>query len=506
MPGAYTSDMENLLRMEHVRKSYDGTQALQDVSLSVQAGEVHALMGENGAGKSTLGKIIAGAVLPDSAEIYWQGRRVDLKTPIEAQKLGIGIVFQELDIFPNLSVAENIVIGNLQVERRQYVNWRELISFCAPFLERVGLTVDPKIRAGDLRMGEMQLVSIARALSFNARLIVMDEPTSSLTGDAVDRLHSLIRQLKSAGVSIVYVSHKMEEILRISDRVSILRDGRNVGTCRTEETTIDQIISMMVGRELSTRAPRQAIAAGKVTLRAEHLSTSNIRDISFELKSGEVLGVAGLVGSGRSELGAALFGLDRITSGTIVLKDHPFRPRSARDAIRQGLCLLPEDRKLAGLMMRMSVRQNTTMASLDRFQTAGYIHAGQELNAARPIHRRIRLRAASDTIDVETLSGGNQQKVLFAKWLLADPDVLFLDDPTRGVDIGAKQDIYDLIAQLALEGKSIIFVSSELPELLLNCDRILVMNERSCAGILDGSTATQEQIMALAVTPGALKA
>ena len=490
--------MEPLLRIEHANKHYEGTRALVDVSFSVLPGEVHALMGENGAGKSTLSKIIAGAEQADSADIYWRGERVQIASPMAAQRLGIGIVFQELDVFPNLSIAENIVIGNLHLERRAYVNWRELVAFTKPFLDQVGLTVGPRARVGDLRAGERQLVAIARALSFQANLILMDEPTSSLPEDAVERLFSVIRRLKANGVSIVYVSHKMKEILEIADRVTVLRDGATIRTRRTQETTIEEIIAMMVGRDLAARPERKGTEPGEILLSVERLKTEKIRDVSFNLRRGETLGIAGLVGAGRSELGAALFGLDRIEAGTIRLEGREIRPKSARDALEAGIGLLPEDRKLEGLMMQMSVGENTTMASLARFQKFGFLRRRSEARAAEPVHRRMRLKAASNSIDVGSLSGGNQQKVLFSKWLLKNPVVLFLDDPTRGIDIGAKQDIYAIMEELAEEGKGILFVSSELPELLDNCHRILVLCEGRSTGILDARSATQEQIMALA--------
>ncbi|HWF37738.1 MAG TPA: sugar ABC transporter ATP-binding protein [Candidatus Acidoferrales bacterium] len=490
--------MQPLLHAEHVNKHYEGTRALQDASFSVLPGEVHALVGENGAGKSTLSKIIAGVVQPDTADIRWKGETVPIASPLQAQQLGIGIVFQELDLFPSLSIAENLVIGNLQVERRPFVNWRELVAFCSPFLHQVALAINPRTRVGDLRMAEMQLVSIARALSFKAHLILMDEPTSSLSDDAVERLFLLIRQLKTNGVSIVYVSHKMKEISEISDRITVLRDGATIGTRNTRDTNLDEIINMMVGRELAARAGKMGSQPGELFFSVEHLHSAKIRDISFHLHRGEILGVAGLVGAGRSELGAALFGLDRLTAGTIRLNGRDILPRSPQDAIRAGLGLLPEDRKLEGLMMQMSVVENTTMASLARFQSLGFIHRRKEMNESQPVHKRIRLRSSSDKIQVGTLSGGNQQKVLFSKWLLADPEVLFLDDSTRGIDIGAKQDIYAIVEDLAKQGKGIIFVSSELPELLQNCHRILVMCEGECTGIVDARSTTQEQIMALA--------
>ena len=492
-----------LLRVEHACKRYDGAVALDDAHLSILKGEVLALMGENGAGKSTMSKILAGAVKPDSAEIAIDGQSVTLSSPAVAQRMGIGIIYQELDLFPHLTIAENIVIGNLDFESRQWVNRRRLLSFCRPFLEQVGLNIDPNVAVGKLPIGQMQLVAIARALSLKARLILMDEPTSALTDDAVQQLFQLIRQLQASGVSIVYVSHKMEEIFQIADRITVMRDGKTVGTKLTSETNMAEIIRMMVGRELSAHTSTMGQASADLLLQVDRMSTSKLRNVSFDLRHGEVLGVAGLVGAGRSELGAALFGIDRITGGTVALNGTVIKPLDPRTMMNAGIGLVPEDRKLQGLMMQMSVRENATMATLGRYQRFGFLARGKEQDAMAISKQALGLKAASDTMRARGLSGGNQQKVLLAKVLLSHPDVLFLDDPTRGIDVGAKQDIYQLIARLAGEGKGIIFVSSELPELLGRCHRILVMREGRCAGILDGREASQESIMHLA-TMGSL--
>jgi ribose transport system ATP-binding protein len=462
---------------------------------------VHALVGENGAGKSTLAKILSGAVRPDSADIYWQGERVSLSSPLDAQRLGIGVIYQELDLFPNLTVAENLVIGNLRVERRQWVRPRDLEEFCCPFLEQVGLADEMRARAGSLPIGKLQLVAVARALSFGARLILMDEPTSSLSDDAVETLFRLIRRLKEQGVSVVYVSHKMDEIYRICDRVTVLRDGATIGTRDIAGTPVDELIAMMVGRELSAASPPPAAAPGEVLLSVSGLSAKGVRGVTFDLRRGEVLGVAGLVGAGRSELGAALFGLNPVATGSIRINGREVRPRSPREALRDGIGLLPEDRKLEGLMMRLSVLENTTLAVLHRFQRFGFTSRRGERAAAEAAHRQTVLKAASWDAPVSSLSGGNQQKVLLAKWLLAGPEALFLDDPARGIDVGAKRDIYEIIAGLAAQGKGVILVSSELPELLRLSDRILVLREGRQCGILDARTATQEQILSLASMP-----
>jgi ribose transport system ATP-binding protein len=453
-------------------------------SFGLAAGEVHALIGENGAGKSTLAKIIAGSVRADAGETFIDDSPVEIKHPLDAQRLGIGIIYQELDLFPHLSVAENIAIG-------RPVKFSELSRFAQPFLDQVGLAASPRTMLGSLRAGEMQLVAIARALASHARILIMDEPSSSLFDDAVERLFRLIADLKKRGVAIVYVSHRMDEIFRICDRATVLRDGVTVGTRVIAEATPDELIRMMVGREIES-APRPVPVAGPVLLSVSDLCTAKLQDISFELRKGEVLGIAGLVGAGRSELGAALFGLDRRRSGTIRLEGREIHPRSPAEAIKLGIALVPEDRKREGLMMQMSVAEN---AALGRFTRLGMIDAAEEAAALDPVFRGLRLKTASPSARVSTLSGGNQQKVLLARCLLRNPRVLFLDDPTRGIDVGAKQEIYSIIEALKSEGKGIIFVSSELPELLRSADRILVMREGRGIAILDAAEATQERIM-----------
>jgi len=481
-----------------IDKRYDGVHALRNVSLDIEEGEVHALVGENGAGKSTLGKVIAGVVRCDRGRIEVCGKPSAIHHPLDAQRLGIGIIFQELDLFPNLTVGENIMVGNLSVKTGALVRMSEVERFCRPWLAQVGLAELPVSKMlGELQIAEVQLVAIARALSMNAKVLVMDEPTSSLPDDAVDNLFRLIRSLKETGVAVIYVSHKMNEIFTIADRITVLRDGSLIGTKRVDETTIEEVISMMVGRNLEVLR-KENRTFGDVLLDVRGLCTHKLRNVSFQVRAGEVLGVSGLVGAGRSELGAALFGLDRIVSGTILLKGENYTPRTPRDAIRKGLGLLPEDRKLQGLCMQNSVRENSTLTILSRLETAGVVRRAEETKAMQAVHGKTRLKAASYEEPVSSLSGGNQQKVLLAKWLLADPDVIFLDDPTRGIDIGAKHDVYELIAELAAAGKGILFVSSELPELLRCSDRIMVMAEGRVSGIVDAGNATQNEIIKLA--------
>ena len=490
--------MPNLLQADGVSKHYGGVAALRDARFSIQAGEVHALIGENGAGKSTLAKIMAGAVRADRGTIAVDGRPVTIATPLDAQRLGIGIIYQELDLFPHLTVGENMAIGNLGLRESLLVRFGRLEDFCRPYLEQVGLTCSLRQPAGSLPIGKQQLLAIARALSMNVRILMMDEPTSSLSEDAVDRLFGLIRELKGRGVALVYVSHKMDEIFRICDRATVLRDGKTIRTVETAATTPSEIIRLMVGRDVRMATRTERRATGEVVLSVDRLTTAKLKSVSFELRRGEVLGVAGLVGAGRSELGAALFGLDTIRSGTVCRGGRPIAPRSPSDAMRHGIGLTPEDRRLEGLMMSMSVLENGTMTVLQRMQTWGFLRGRQETRELSAVGRQLALNCPSLGAAVATLSGGNQQKVLLARWLLLDPEVLFLDDPTRGIDIGAKQDIYRIIDDLASAGKGVILVSSELPELLRCCDRIVVLCDGRVTAVYEAKEATQENIMASA--------
>ena len=451
-----------LLEAKNISKHYGGIWALDHAHFALLPGEVHALMGENGAGKSTLARVLAGVTHPDSANIVIDGRSAAIRHPLDAQRLGIGIIHQELDHFPSLSAAENMTLGNL------CYHGGRMETFCRPWFEQVGLACDARRSVDSLSIGQRQLLAIARALSMNARILLMDEPTSSLVGDSVERLFAVIAELKRRGVAVVYVSHKMDEVFRISDRITVLRDGRTIRTFSAASAKPAEVIRLMVGRDVESAA-RGGRAAAEVLLPVR------MAGISFDLHRGEVLGVAGLVGSGRSALGAAL------------ARQHPDR-----------VVLLPEDRRTQGLMPDMSVVENGTLAILARVQRLGFVRRRAERSVFRRMARRLRVNAGSLDAPVSTLSGGNQQKVLLARWLLRDSPVLFLDDPTRGIDVAAKQDIYSVIDELAAAGKGVILVSSELPELLRCSDRILVLNHRRLAAVYDARDATQEQIMAAA--------
>jgi ribose transport system ATP-binding protein len=490
--------MHPLLVAYDITKHFGAAIALDAARFELASGEIHALVGENGAGKSTLARILSGSLTADSGHISLDGQRVSLGHPQNAQRLGIGIIHQELDLFPHLTVGENLIIGNLRFAEGLLVRPQATEESCRAFLDQVGLTLSARRWVAALSIAEQQLVAIARALSMNCRILLMDEPTSALSADAADRLFAVMARLKSQGVAIVYVSHKMDEIFRLCDRLTVLRDGQTIATLATAETDRSEVIRMMVGRniELSARKPVQA--SESVSLSVAHLTTRKLRDVSFDLHRGEVLGIAGLVGAGRSELGAALFGLDRIRQGTLHLNGKPFFPRRPALAMRAGMGLVPEDRRLQGLMLHMSVRENSTLTVLPRLSRLGLVHGTQESGLFDPIAKRLRLKCASPAMPVGALSGGNQQKALLARWVFADPDVLFLDDPARGIDVGAKQDIYALIEELTTAGKSILLASSELTELLRCADRILVLNNGRVSGIFPAHAVTQETIMAAA--------
>lgn len=486
--------MPPVLQARNISKRFQATQALRNVSFSLEPGEVHALMGENGAGKSTLAKILAGVVTPDEGEIFVAGEKVILDHPLRARQCGIGMVFQELDLFPHLTVAENIAIANPSAREAAVVRRDQLESWCSLYLRQVQLSIRPNTWLRDLSIGQVQRVAIARALSMNSRILLLDEPTSSLTDDGVESLFELIARLKSQGVAFVYVSHKMAEVNRIADRVTVLRDGMLVGTRKATDLTPEGLITMMVGRKLDRNERPQRVQNSAVVLRVEDLGTSFLSNINFELRAGEVLGIAGLMGAGRSELGAALFGMRKRLRGTVLLNGQAFLPHSPADAIRAGFCLLPEDRRWEGIFPQMSVRENASIVILKRL---GREMFRKEAEKVAQFKEKLSVSASPD-IPISKLSGGNQQKIVLTRWLLAEPSVLFLDDPTRGIDIGAKEEIYKIIDELAAQQKGVLLVSSELPELWRCCDRILVLQDGRQAGIVKTEESSQEEVMRLA--------
>lgn len=490
--------MTPLLLAKDIDKHFGGVMALQSAQFALNSGEVHALIGENGAGKSTLARILAGSLRADRGQIDIAGQPTAIDHPLDAQRLGIGIIYQELDLFAHLTVAENLAIGNLQFDERALVSRKAMEAFCRPFLTQVGLDLDVRAWVASLSLAQQQLVAIARALSMRCRILLMDEPTSALSEDAAERLSALIGQLKSDGVSIVYVSHKMEEIFRLCDRVTVLRDGETIGTRDILATDRTEVIRMMVGREVKVSSSTMRLLSKSVVLCVSQLTTRKLHDVSFDLHHGEVLGIAGLMGAGRSELGEALFGLNAIEQGSVRLDGELFAPEGPAQAQSQGVGLVPEDRKAQGLMMQMSVKENCTLSVLPRLGRWGFLATSTELELFEPTATRLRLKYLSSQAPVGTLSGGNQQKSLLARWLLADTKVLFLDDPARGIDVAAKEDIYELIDELAASGKSILLASSELSELIRCSDRIMVLNDGRVAGMFSAREVTQETIMAAA--------
>ncbi len=500
-----TTPGQPLLTARGVSKHFGGVVALDDVSLDVFGGEVHALMGENGAGKSTLGKVLAGALPPTAARLTIDGKSVSIRNPLDAQRLGVTIIFQELDLFAHLSIAENIAIGNLRYQERFAVSYRAMDQFARPALARVGLSdLSPHRPVHSLSVAQQQLVAIARALSMNARVIVFDESTSALTDEAVERLFAVIDQLRRDGVACLYVTHKMDEVFRICDRITVLRDGRYVGTRLAKQTDMAELVRMMIGHDVRSDTHAAACATDQPLLSINNLRTARLRDVSLDVAAGEVVGLAGLVGAGRGEVGRALFGLEPILGGRMTLNGQPYQPDTPRQAMKRGVALLPRDRKAEGLMMQMSVRENASIAVLDGLSNLGWIRRRREAQQTDHVGRQTRLKAAAPQAVVSSLSGGNQQKVLIGRWLLREADLYFLDDPTRGVDIGAKEDIYAIIEDLARRGKGVIMVSSELPELLRCCDRVVVLNEGRVAADLDARRTTQEQVLTHATSTAAI--
>ncbi|WFR62719.1 sugar ABC transporter ATP-binding protein [Paenibacillus amylolyticus] len=490
-----------LLEMNGVSKAFPGVQALSQVTLKVKPGTVHALMGENGAGKSTLMKCLFGMYRPDEGTIRIEGKAVDIPNSKAALQQGISMIHQELNPVPHRPVMENIWLGRFPM-KGILVDEKRMYADTLALFKDLNLDIDPKAQAGTLSVSKIQSMEIAKAVSFQSKVIVMDEPTSSLTGKEVEQLFAIINELRSRGVSIIYISHKMEEILTISDEVTIMRDGFVVGTWDAADLTTDLIITRMVGRDMDERFPERTNVPGEVILKAEGLTSNqsnSFRDVSFELRKGEVLGIGGLVGAQRTELMESLFGLRGLASGQISIHGRKVKIHSPAAAKRYNIALLTEERRVTGIFPMLSVYENTIIASLGRYQNRiGLLNEKKGREEAREQTQKFRTKTPSVNTLIRNLSGGNQQKVLLARWLLTDPEILLLDEPTRGIDVGAKFEIYTIITELARQGKSIIMISSEMPELLGMSDRIMVMSEGRLTGIVDGAEATEQDIMRLA--------
>jgi rhamnose transport system ATP-binding protein len=488
-----SSERRPILQAVDISKSYAGVHALKSVSFELLPGEVHALIGENGAGKSTLIKVITGAVMPDSGALTIDGHAVSHNSPAIARALGIAAVYQQPSLFPDLTVAENIALSLESGGAWRRVDWKARETRARGLLARTGCAIRPDRLVATLSMPEQQIVEIAKAIGANAKVLILDEPTSSLTQPEVEALFRIITTLRAEGVGIVYISHRLEEIATIADRVTVLRDGQSIATRAMAEVDRGELIRLMVGREISAIFPKRVVPIGEVVL-----ETRGLRGVSLSVRSGEILGIAGLVGSGRTEFAEAVFGLTP-AAGEILLRGRPVRIQSPADAIRQGIGYVPEDRRQHGVVLEMAIAANASLASLGAVSRRGMIDAGLERNLARHYVTGLRIKTSSLFAEAGSLSGGNQQKVALARWLAIKPSVLILDEPTQGVDVGSKSEIHSLMVDLAEQGVAIIMISSELPEILGMSDRIAVMHGGSVAGVLARHEATQPRILALAL-------
>ncbi|MCJ7441348.1 MAG: sugar ABC transporter ATP-binding protein [Thermoanaerobaculaceae bacterium] len=488
-----------LLRLAGVRKEFPGVLAVREAALDVRAGEVHALVGENGAGKSTLIRIVTGAHEADGGTVELDGAPVRWSSPLAAAHAGIAAIYQELDLIPALSVRANLFLAREQA-RLGFIAAAEERRRAREALSRLGVDLDPGVRVGTLEVAQQQLVAIARALMEHPRLLVMDEPTAALASGEVERLFRVIRELRGQGIGVLLVSHRLDEVMAIADRVTVMRDGATLGTWPARDLTRERLVELMVGRPLDQEFPKVRATSGPEVLSVCNLSGGRVSDVSFSVRAGEVLGIAGLVGAGRTDLARLIFGADPPQRGQILLDGRPVVIRTPRDAIRHGICLLTEDRKAEGLVLGLSARDNFALPNLDRWSPWGWIRRRKELSAFERFVASLRIRLAGPGQPARDLSGGNQQKLLLARWLERDSRVLIFDEPTRGIDVGAKHEIYLLINELTARGKAVVMISSELPEVLGMSDRILVMHRGRVAGeIQEAAAATQEQVLEMAV-------
>jgi rhamnose transport system ATP-binding protein len=492
---------DQLLLATGVTKAYAGVQALEHASLELRTGEVHALVGENGAGKSTLIKILTGAVQPDAGEITLRGELLPRLTPRSAKALGIAVIYQQPALFAELTVAENIALGIERTGRWGRVNWDERRRRAVDLLARVGANIDPDVDAGQLGMAEQQLVEIARALGADARVLILDEPTASLSKDDADNLFRVVRELRANGVGMIYISHRLEELPVIADRVTVLRDGNTIATQPMAGVSREQLIQMMVGRELSSVFPKRPVPFGDVVLelRGVGCAAAGVNDVTLDVRAGEIVGLSGLIGAGRTELARTIFGLTPADRGEILMRGRAVHISCPSDAIEYGIAYVPEDRRRHGVVLGMSVSENVTLAALKALSRFGALDFRREREVAGDYTQRLGVKTPSIRSLVSTLSGGNQQKVALSRWLLTKPSLLVLDEPTQGIDVGAKSEIHALMMELAEQGVAILMISSELPEVLGMCDRIAVMQGGTIVSVLDRAQATPERILARAL-------
>jgi len=489
-------DNNYILTLKNITKEFPGVKALDDVTINIERGTIHGLVGENGAGKSTLIKVLAGIYQPNKGEIILDGKPCRFNSPIEARRAGISVVHQEIKLAEPLSVAENMFLGNVQL-KNGLVDWKGMRRRAREIVEDLGMDIDINAQVSSLTVAKKQIVEIMHAINNNSRILIMDEPSAVLTDRELEVMFRIVKQLRDEGITIIYISHRLDEIFGLCSNVSVLRDGCHIDTIPVASVDRQGLINMMVGREMGQEYPKEVGNVGGTILEVKNLSRGILQDISFEVKSGEVFGISGLVGAGRTELARAILGIDKPESGEVYVRGKKVHYRTFADAIRDGLGLIPEDRKLQGLVQIMSVKRNTTLVNMKRVLRAGVISSSLEEKLSKEYADKLHVVTPSMETEVQYLSGGNQQKVVIAKWLFQNSGILFLDEPTRGIDVGAKAEIYRLINRMAKEGKTIIMISSEMPELLGMCDRIMVMHEGHKMGELNAAEATQEKIMAL---------
>ncbi len=490
---------EYRLEMRNITKHFGGVKALTDVSLKVEPGEIHALIGENGAGKSTLMKILSGAYVRDSGQIFIDGNEVKISDPKESKDQGVAIIYQEFMLAPDLTVAENIYIDKLSAGKT-FINWKELRNNAKEQLERLGFgDIDPNTKCGSLSVAYQQVVEICKCLTRNAKILVFDEPTAVLTFSEIEKLFSVIKKLKEEGVSIIYISHRLEEIFELSQHISVLKDGTYVGTVKTEEFDKHRLVNMMIGREMTEMFPERHARIGETVLEVQNLCAGMVQDVSFSVKAGEVLGFNGLVGAGRTETMRALFGADKKDSGKVIYFGKEVDWKNPKQAIAEKFGLLPEDRKKQGLLLKQSIRMNTTLACLNKITKLGFINHKSEKEFVKETLASIQTKYNSTEDNANSLSGGNQQKIALAKWIAADCKCIVFDEPTRGVDVGAKTEIYKVINNLSENGVAVIIISSEMPEIIGMCDRVLVMRNGKISGEVRKEELTENALIKFAM-------
>ena len=498
MQSGHALNQDIKIEVSHISKSFPGVKALDDIHFRVKRGTTHVLCGENGAGKSTLMKIINGIYQPDAGQIFLDGKPVRIENPIHARNMGISMIFQELSYVPEMTVEENIFLGNWPINRFGRIDWKQVRTRTRELLRQEGLPYAPTTPLKDLSVSDIQMLEILKAISYNSDVIIMDEPTSAITDKEIERLFEKIAALKARGTCIIYISHKLDEIFQIADEITVLRDGAVVDSRPASELNIDDVIALMVGRRMENKYPYAARETGEVVLDVGNLSGGAFQNISFHVKAGEIVGFAGLMGAGRTEVMRALFGLDPYTEGRVSIRGRPLPKNSVAKSIANGMVMLSEDRKRYGIIPMRSVTENVSLASLEKVIFGGRLHGKKEFSFVDAACKSMSVKTPSYETPIEALSGGNQQKVVLAKWMLRDPDVLIMDEPTRGIDVGAKYEIYKLMIELAQKGKALIMVSSELPELIGMCDRIYVLCAGAIVGELSRGEFSQEAVMAYA--------